>query len=144
MPTPLLAHASYLKRKFKQAHKLSNCQFPGYVSYKTLLGLFNAADLFLYPTREENQGIAFLEAILYNKPAVISSHPVFDEFIDNKHVLKASTVDEYVEKIELVLQNESLAHELVSNSKKYLEVHNITHSIEKIAELYSDLLPKKG
>ncbi len=135
-----MAHWAYLKGKFKLAKKLPNCQLPGYVSYKTLIGLLNAADLFLYPTREENQGIAFLEATLFNKPSVISSHPVFDEYIDNKHVLKASSIDEYVEKINLVLNDESLAKKLVFNSRAYLEVHNIDKSVKKIADLYSDLL----
>ena len=140
----LTSHSSYLKGKFKLAKKLSNCQFPGYVSHKTLIGLLNAADLFLYPTREENQGISFLEATLYNKPAVISDHPVFEEYIDKKHVLKATTVDDFVEKIKLVLTNEVLAKELVSNSKNYLEVHNITHSVEKITQLYNNLLRSKS
>ena len=99
--------------------------------------------MFLYPTREENQGIAFLEAILYNKPSIISKHPVFDEFIDNKHVLKAGTIDEYVEKIELIFNNDNLAKDLVSNSKDYLEVLNITKSVEKIAYLYKNLLQNK-
>ena len=143
LPTPFLAHATYLKKKFKLAKTLPNCQLPGYVSYKTLLGLLNAADLFLYPTREENQGIAFLEAILYNKPSIISKHPVFDEFVDNKHVLKAGSIDEYVEKIELIFNNDKLAKELVLNSKEYLEVHNITKSVEKIADLYKNLLREK-
>ena len=138
-----MAHWSYLKKKFKLAQKLPNCQLPGYVSYKTLIGLLNAADLFLYPTREENQGIAFLEAILYNKPSVISSHPVFNEYIDGKHVLKASTIDDYVEKINLVLNNETLAKNLVQNSREYLEVHNINNSVKKIADLYMNLLKPK-
>lgn len=140
LPTPFLAHASYLKKKFKLAKSLPNCQLPGYVSYKTLLGLLNASDLFLYPTREENQGIAFLEAILYNKPSIISNHPVFSEFINNKHVLKAASIPEYVEKIELIFNNKTLAKELVENSKKYLEVHDIAKSIEKIANLYTKLI----
>jgi 1,2-diacylglycerol-3-alpha-glucose alpha-1,2-glucosyltransferase len=139
-PTPFLAHASYLKKKYKEAKKLKNCQFPGYVSYKTLLGIINASDLFLYPTREENQGIAFLEAILYNKPSIISNHPVFDEFKDNEHVLKASTIDEFVEKISMVFDDDNLAKSLVSNSKKYLEIHDLENSINKLASLYSELL----
>ena len=140
----LNAHASYLKGKFKLAKQLPNCKLPGYVSYKTLIGLLNAADLFLYPTREENQGISFLEAILYNKPCVISSHPVFDEFIDNKHVLKAKSINEYVQKVQMVFNDDQLAKRLVSCSKEYLEVHNINHSIKKVADLYSKLILEKA
>lgn len=84
-----------------------------------------------------------MEAILYNKPCVISSHPVFDEFIDNKHVLKAVTIEDYVEKIELVLKDDLLANSLVTNSKEYLEVHNINHSVKKIADLYTSLINNK-
>ena len=139
----LNAHSSYLKGKYKLAKKLPNCRLPGYVSYNTLIGLLNAADLFLYPTREENQGISFLEAILYNIPCVISAHPVFDEYIDKKHVLKAKTIDEYVEKINLVFKDEILANQLVKNSREYLQIHDINNSVEKVAELYSQLIQDK-
>lgn len=139
----LTAHATFLKNKFKLANSLPNCQLPGYVSYKTLIGLLNAADLFLYPTREENQGISFLEATLYNKPAVISNHPVFAEFEDNKHVLKASTVDEYVEKIQKIFNNDELAKELVKNSKEHLGVHDLRLSTKKVSALYTELIQEK-
>ncbi len=139
----LTAHSTYLKNKFKLANRLPNCQLPGYVSYRTLIGLLNAADLFLYPTREENQGISFLEATLYNKPAVISNHPVFEEYIHKKHVLKASTVDEYVENIKLLFNDEKLANELVKNSTEHLENHNLRHSTKKISNLYKKLLKSK-
>lgn len=140
LPTAFLAHATYLKKKFKLAKKIKNCRFSGYVSYKTLLGLFSAADIFLFPTREENQGIAFLEAILYNKPAIISDHPVFDEYKDGYHVLKASTVDQFVTQIKLLATDKKLEKKLISNSKSYLKIHDLNNTIDKLVAVYSSLL----
>jgi glycosyltransferase involved in cell wall biosynthesis len=141
--TAFLSHSSFLKKKFAQAIKMPNCQFAGYVSYKTLIGLFNAADIFLFPTREENQGIAFLEAILYGKPAVISDHPVFAEFQAEVHCLKASTSDQYVYQIERLIKDPTLCEYLVKNARDHLKNHDITLSIKKIATLYSQVLQKK-
>ena len=138
--TAFLAHASLIKRKYKHAKELHNCQFCGYVSLKTLWGLFNAADAFLYPTREENQGISFLEAILYGKPAIISKHPVFDEFIDGVHCLKAESIDDYVKQITVLFNDPHLSANIVKNAQLYLEVHDIRKSIKKIAELFDSLL----
>jgi len=134
-----LAKSSYLKGKFIEAKRLKNCQFTGYVSSNTLYGLLNAADLFLYPTREENQGIAFLEATIYGKPAVISNHPVFDEFKDGVHCLKANTVEEYVQQIHRLF-GENLTDLLVKNAQEQLLKHDLELSVAKIADLYVDLL----
>ena len=138
--TAFLAHSALIKKKYKYAKKLQNCHFCGYVSLKTLWGLFNAADAFLYPTREENQGISFLEAILYGKPAIISKHPVFDEFIDGVHCLKAEFTDDYVTQIKRLFNDQDLSINLVKNAQQYLEFHDITKSIKKIADLYNSLI----
>lgn len=140
MPTSFLAHAGHIKSKYKLAERLPNCQFPGYVSYKTLLGLFNAADAFFYPTREENQGIAFLEAVLYGKPSVISNHPVFAEFIDGEHVLKAASVEEFVTQLQRVLSSSDLSQSLVGNARKHLERHSLDRTVEEMAQLYDRVL----
>ncbi|MFW9930605.1 MAG: glycosyltransferase family 4 protein [Candidatus Thorarchaeota archaeon] len=121
------------------ARKLKNIQFTGYVSYNTLIALLNSADIFLFPTREENQGIAFLEALLYGKPAVISDHPVFKEYIDGTHVMKAKNINEYVNKINELINNKELGTNLVLNAQKYLEVHDIKKSIRSLAEIYQTI-----
>ena len=140
IPTAFLAHASYLKKCFKLANKLPNIKFVGYVSYKTLISILNSSDIFLFPTREENQGIAFLEAILYGKPAIISNHPVFEEYENNKHVLKASNLDEYVKHIITLINNKNIGNNLVENARSHLNNHEINLSIKRISEIYSELI----
>ena len=140
LPTGLLAQARYLKKKYIKAGKLPNCQFTGYVSVNTLRGLLNASDIFIFPTREENQGIALLEAILYDKPSIISKLPVFKEYEEGIHVLKADSITEFVENINLLRNNQDFSGRLVNNARIYLEKHDIQHSIEKTAELYNKLL----
>jgi 1,2-diacylglycerol-3-alpha-glucose alpha-1,2-glucosyltransferase len=139
IPAAFLAHANHIKKQFIIANKLPNIKFTGYVSYNSLISLLNSSDLFLFPTREENQGIAFLEAILYGKPAIISDHPVFNEYENEKHVLKANSVDQYVHHINRLIANKDFGNELVKNAQFHLKNHDINLSIKRVAEIYNQL-----
>ncbi|OLS20837.1 MAG: Processive diacylglycerol alpha-glucosyltransferase [Candidatus Heimdallarchaeota archaeon LC_3] len=140
IPTSFLAHSSYLKKCFKLANNLPNIKFAGYVSRKTLISVLNSSDIFLFPTREENQGIAFLEAILYGKPAIISNHPVFSEYEDKTHVLKANNLEDYVNHINYLINNKDIRMKLVKNARSYLDNHEIKLSINRVSDVYSELI----
>ena len=84
--------------------------------------------------------VAFLEAILNGKPAIISQHPVFNEYKDGVHVLKAKSPEEFVKKIDLLRKDQKLANMLVKNAHSHLEHHDLKISIKKIAQLYDTLL----
>lgn len=66
----------------------SNCTFTGYI--EDIRGAYAAGDVFFCPTREENEGIALLEALATGQPMVVRDIPAFSWLEDGTHCLKAN------------------------------------------------------
>ena len=99
--------ASPLKIRQAVNTKLDNLIFPGYVEPEELKGAYSGANLYLFPTLEETEGIPILEACSAKIPALIRDIPVFDEWlVDDVNVYKAKNLEEFEEKIIKILNKE--------------------------------------
>lgn len=85
--------------------KLDNLIFAGYVEQEFLRKAYCGADLYLFPTLEETEGIPILEALATKTKTLVRDIPVFEEFIDGKEVYKARDVDEFYIMIKKILNN---------------------------------------
>ena len=65
-----------------------NCTFTGFVD--DVRGAFAAGDIFCFPTHEENEGIALLEAMGAGKPVVVRDIETFSWLEDGEDCLKVS------------------------------------------------------
>ncbi|MFC3958829.1 glycosyltransferase family 4 protein [Halovivax cerinus] len=65
-----------------------NCTFTGFVD--DIRGAFAAGDVFCFPTHEENEGIALLEAMAAGKPVVVRDIETFSWLEDGEDCLKVS------------------------------------------------------
>lgn len=136
------SRSNLLKKIYKKAYKTPSIKFPGYVSYKTWLGLMNAADIYLYPTREENQGIALLEAILHEKAPLVRDIPVFEWLTHGKDSFKANTVEEFVKYHKMLSSDPILRNKIVKASQKHLEYNDLKKVSGKIIKVYENLFHK--
>lgn len=96
-----------IPQKIKDALKteLPNLKFPGYVEPEVLRTAYYGADLFVFPTYEETEGIVLLEALAAKQKVLIRDIPIYSGwFTDGETVYKASTVDEFEEKIRGILE----------------------------------------
>jgi 1,2-diacylglycerol-3-alpha-glucose alpha-1,2-glucosyltransferase len=139
LPLGTIAHSSFLREKFRLARRASNICFTGYVSRLTLEALWNAADVFLYVSREENQGIALLESMAYGKVPVVRDHPVFDWLSSEKNCLKGKTVEDFSKQIRRLASDKKLMKNLQSNGELALKDHDINKSVKKLANLYTEI-----
>ncbi|USZ68691.1 glycosyltransferase family 4 protein [Halorussus salilacus] len=73
-----------------------NCTFTGYV--EDIRGAYAAGDVFFFPTKNENEGMALLEAMACGKPPVVRDIPTFGWLEDGEECLKAS--EEFVAELE--------------------------------------------
>ena len=139
LPLGTIAHSSILREKFLLAKKTSNIRFTGYVSRFTLEALWNAADVFLYVSREENQGIALLESMAYGKVPIVRDHPVFDWLSSDKDCLKGKTIKDFSNQIKRLASDKNLMVNLQSNGKLALKDHDINKSVKKLVNLYMEI-----
>ncbi len=127
-------------RKVKKAvqTKLDNLVFAGYVEPTVLRSAYSGADLYLFPTLEETEGIPILEALTEKIPTIVSSIPIFDFLEDGKHVYKASNVDEFEEKIKGILEGK--LPNLTEAGYKMVESREIKKAGKQLADLYYKVL----
>lgn len=86
---------------------LPNVFFPGYVARDILKGAYSGADLFIFPTHEETEGIVLLEALAVKIPVLIRDIPIYEGwFNDGINVYKATELEEFEEKITGILEGQ--------------------------------------
>lgn len=94
--TPLLSIPSDI-RSIVQGDHPENVTFPGYIQGDILEGAYSGADLFLFPSYEETEGIVVLEAFASKQKVLIRDIPVYEDWIqDQVHAYKAKNYDEFL------------------------------------------------
>jgi 1,2-diacylglycerol-3-alpha-glucose alpha-1,2-glucosyltransferase len=91
-------------------HHPDNVILPGYVRGPIIEGAYMSADMFLFATLEETEGIVVLEALAARCPLLIRDIPVYADWLEDQvHVHKAKHVQEFCDKIRAFYQNELCA-----------------------------------
>lgn len=115
-----------------------NVEFTGYI--EDIRGGFAAGDVFLFPTKEENQGIAVLEAMACGKGVVVSDLPVFREYLtDGEDCLMCGSYDEYVDALERMRDREE-RHWFGDNAARAAERHSLERVGGDLRGVYEDLV----
>ena len=123
--------------------ELPNLYFPGYVPREELRKAYSGADLFLFPTLEETEGIVLLEALASKIPTLIRDIPIYEGwFVDGENVYKASNLEEFEQKLKGILEGElpnlSEAGYLVAKER---DIKNIG---KELKDLYESLLEESS
>lgn len=117
-------------------NKTSNVYFPGYVDSSELKDAYSGADIYIFPTKEETEGIVLLEALAMRINAIVSDIPVYDEWLtDGYNVYKAKNVDEFEKKIKGIINGELPS--VVEQGYKVAEerdIKKIGYQLKKIYE----------
>lgn len=131
-------------RKIKEAvnTKLPNLYFAGYVEPKVISAAMSGADLYLFPTLEETEGIPIIEACTSKINAIIRDIPVFEGWLeDGKNVYKAKDLEEFEQKIKGILEGNLPS--LVEEGYKVSQDRDITKVGKQLIEIYKTVLNKK-
>ena len=109
--------------------------FTGKVNHDTLSELYASADVFLFPSVSESYGNVVLEAMASGLPCVIAAGGGSQDFIEQGvNGFKCSPYDEqdYLEKIERVLQDTALWQQFSERGRRYSAGHDWSH----LADVY--------
>jgi glycosyltransferase involved in cell wall biosynthesis len=114
-----------------------NCQFTGYV--EDIRGAYAAGDAFFWPSKNENEGIALLEAMACGKPLLIRDIPTYDWLEDGTHCLKSSgEVGDFASKLDR-LRDPDLRERLGANAKEKSEEFTLESIGDDLVDLYRSL-----
>ncbi len=87
--------------------KLDNLIFAGYVEKDMIKSALSGCDLYIFPTKEETEGMPVVEACACKAKTIVRDIPVFDPWLkDGVNVYKAKDVNEFEIKIKQILNGE--------------------------------------
>jgi len=118
----------------------NNIKFTGYISDEELVTFYNTASLFIYPSFFEGFGIPPLEAQVCGCPVIASNTTSLPEVGGNSFLYcNPSTIDDIKQKIELLLNDNSLQEELIEKGFENIERFSWEKSAKKIIEVIEGL-----
>jgi 1,2-diacylglycerol-3-alpha-glucose alpha-1,2-glucosyltransferase len=116
------------------ANAPKNVLFTG--SLKSICDALSAAQVFIFPSYEENQGIAALEAAACGLPLIIRDLPVYRDFVDGENCLKFTTREDLPPAIEKLVTNRSAAKALGANARQIVRTHDLRLLSKQLLEIY--------
>ena len=138
----VLYYTSGMRTKNILRHKN---MFPlGKLTQDELVEEYNKCDILLFPTRLEGFGYAVAEAMACGKPVVTtncSSLPELVENGENGFLCEMDNISNFVEKIKLLGEDESLRKTIgTHNKEKILEKFTLEKMVKKYVELYKEFV----
>lgn len=97
-------------RKTREAvcTKLPNLKFAGFANQDELRNAYGGCDLFLFPSKEETEGIVVLEALAMKTPILLRKIPVYEDWlVENKEVYKAQDLVDFETKARRILSGKA-------------------------------------
>ena len=88
------------------ATKLPNLIFAGYIPRDQVRVAYQMADVYLFMTHEETEGIVLLEALASKVDTIVSDLPVFDHLQAGRDVYKADTLAAFKDQLQGVLDGD--------------------------------------
>ena len=130
----------HLSLKGRSTRKLienspENCTFTGFVD--DIRGAYAAGDVFFFPSREESEGIALLEAMSTGKPVLVRDIEPFSWLEDGYDCLKST--DSFEEELE-ALEDPALRERLGANAARTSEAFSLPETARQLRRLYEEVI----
>jgi glycosyltransferase involved in cell wall biosynthesis len=123
-----------------QNKQLKNIKILNNVNSEQLTQLYQQAELFVYPSVFEGFGIPIVEAIGYNLPVVSATGSCLEEAGGGGAVYaNPLNFNDLADKINQVLQNESLRKQLIQNGKEHIKKFSPDNIASELNTLYHNI-----
>lgn len=123
-----------------------NVKFVGYLSRKKMLRhCYSAADVFVFASRTETQGLVLLEAMAQGIPVVSTAKlGTKDILVDNKGCLIAEELtDDFSRKISAIISDPELHKRLTVSAKLHAAEYSANNMAEEVVNLYNHAIKAK-
>lgn len=131
-------------RKVRKAVKTSlpNLKFPGYVDPAIIRSALSGANLYLFPTLEETEGIPAIEALASRQYLLVRDIPVFRPWLkEGVNCYKAKNIDEFEEKIRAILEGKM--KDLTEEGYKTAKRRNMKNIGRNLLKVYKSVLEEE-
>lgn len=118
--------------------KLPNLIFAGYVPPEELKKAYVGADLFVFMTYEETEGIVLLEALAAQQNVLIRDIPAFDWLEDKRNVYKARSQEQFRQLTESIIAGKT--ESLAAKGREAVSDKSIEKTGERLFEAYKTAL----
>lgn len=114
--------------------------FTGYIPDGDLPSLYNAADLFVFPSIYEAFGLPPLEAMACGIPVITSDRGAFPEVVGDAGIMvDPYDVDGLAKAMQEVLTNDNLKQNMVKKGLKRAEMFSWEKCAKEVLEVYEEL-----
>ena len=118
---------------------IENLHFPGYISSEELREAYSGADLYVFLTHEETEGIVLLEALATKARTLIRDIEIFKkDYHDGVNIYKGKNLDEFESKIRGILDGD--LKDLTKRAYEIAEAKSIKNTGLRLMECYERVL----
>lgn len=118
-------------------------KFLGFIPDSKIYSLYKSADVFIFPSKFETQGLSGIEAMASGIPVVGADYLAISEVIQNNYnglLFDPDNVDDLVEKVILCIsKKKTLGKNALESAQKY----SIENTTNKLLEIYNELYINK-
>jgi len=134
-----------IKKYIRQLGLQETVHLLGNISPKDIAQYYHTADIFIFSSQAETQGLVILEAMAGGCPVVaIDASGIDDIIINGENGFKTKdNLDEWSHKIIKLMKDEELRRLLSNNAREFSQSFSIEAIAEKVAQLYYQILATK-
>lgn len=127
-----------IRHLVKENH-LPNLIFPGYITGDVIQGAYQGANLFLYPSYEETEGIVVLEALASKQRILVRDIPVYNPWLeDGINSYQAENIDDFDHKMIQILNDE--LPDLVDMGYQVAATRNLPEIGQQLKQVYKKVM----
>lgn len=120
-------------------HKPPNLTFAGFVEQFELKKAYSGADVFMFMSKEETEGIVVLEALAMEIPILVRDIPVYADWLqEGVNAYLARDFKEFSQKLEQILNQE--LPDLTANGRKTALEKDITETGKQLVAIYKEAI----
>jgi 1,2-diacylglycerol 3-alpha-glucosyltransferase len=116
--------------------------FLGFVDFAKAPEVYSEADIFIFASNTETQGMVILEAMASSLPVLAVKDRVFEDIIDDgvDGFLAKKNKDQFSKKLLALLKDDSLRSKIGSAARKKAEKYSIDEMAKRFDNLYKELI----
>ncbi len=120
-------------------------QFHGAIPFQEVANFAAAADLFVFPSQIETQGLVLVEAMAAGTPVVAVDCPSSrDALASGGGVLAAASVEDFALAVTGLLEDTERLQSLGSEARKIAKNYDIPSATQKLIEVYNAAIERNA